>query len=171
MAVSIAVYVDWDGMPAPTRVGTLHARRGAGREAFEFEYANEALEDAVLGVTQLDLRLGLFAGRQHPAQGSGTFGMFADASPDRWGRMLMQRRLDRDQRSGLAPKSARLHESDYLLRVHDAYRVGALRFRLDDAGDFLDHRNEAAAPPFVRLRELETASLALERDEKNTSKK
>jgi serine/threonine-protein kinase HipA len=170
VAANIAVYVDWDGMPVPTRLGSLHARRAAGREAFEFEYATEALEDAVLGVTQLDPRIGLFAGRQHPPQGSDTFGMFADASPDRWGRMLMQRRLDRDKRSGLASKSARLHESDYLLGVHDAYRVGALRFRLDDAGDFLDDRHEAAAPPFVRLRELETASIALERDEKNTSR-
>ena len=171
MATTIAVYADWDGMPGPTRFGTLHARRGAGREAFEFEYENGALANPVLGVTQLDLRIGLFPGRQHPAQGSDTFGMFADASPDRWGRMLMQRRLERDKRAGVAPKSARLHESDYLLGVHDAYRVGALRFRRDDVGDFLDNRHGEAAPPFVRLRELETASLALERDRKNTSKK
>jgi serine/threonine-protein kinase HipA len=171
VAATIAVYADWDGMPGPTRFGTLHARRGAGREAFEFEYENGALADPVLGVTQLDPRIGLFPGRQHPAQGSDTFGMFADASPDRWGRMLMQRRLDRDKRAGFAATSARLYESDYLLGVHDAYRAGALRFRVDDAGDFLDNRHDAAAPPFVRLRELETASLALERDEKNTSKK
>lgn len=171
MAVTITVYADWDGMPEPTRLGTLHARRGAGREAFEFEYENGALADPVLGVTQLDPRIGLFPGRQHPAQGSDTFGMFADASPDRWGRMLMQRRLDRDKREGRIPKSARLHESDCLLGVHDAYRVGALRLRLDNAGDFLDDRHGEAAPPFVGLRELETASLALERDKKNTSKK
>ena len=89
--------------------------------------------------------------------------MFADASPDRWGRMLMQRRLERDKRAGAAQRTARLHESDYLLGVHDAYRVGGLRFRLDDTGDFLDNRHDAAAPPFVQLRELEAASLALER--------
>jgi serine/threonine-protein kinase HipA len=40
--------------------------------------------------------------------------------------------------------------------------------RLDDAGDFLDNRHGVAAPPFVQLRELEAASLALERDEDNT---
>ena len=171
MAIVIAVYADWAGMSAPIRLGYLHARRGAGREAFEFEYDAGALADPMFTTTQLDPRIALYPGRQHPAQGSETFGMFADASPDRWGRMLMQRRLERDKRAGAAPRSARLHESDYLLGVHDLYRVGALRFRLDDAGDFLDNRHDAAAPPFVQLRELEAASLALERDEKNTAKK
>ena len=61
-----------------------------------------------------------------------------------------------------------IFESDYLLGVHDAYRAGALRLRLDDVGDHLDNRHGAAAPPFVQLRELEAASLALERDEDNT---
>ncbi len=167
----IAVYADWTGLEHPIRLGYLHARCGAGREAFEFEYDVGALADPVLGTTQLDPRIALYTGRQHPAQGSETFGMFADASPDRWGRMLMQRRLERDKRAGAAPRTARFHESDYLLGVHDAYRVGGLRFRLDDSGDFLDNRHDAAAPPFVQLRELEAASLALERDEKNTAKK
>ncbi len=36
----------------------------------------------------LDPRPGLFEGRQHPPQGHETFGVFADASPDRWGRLL-----------------------------------------------------------------------------------
>ncbi len=171
MALVIAVYADWAGIEQPIRVGHLHARRGAGREAFEFEYDPGALADPGLSTTQLDPRIALFPGRQHPEQGRDTFGMFADASPDRWGRMLMQRRLEREKRAGAAPRTARLHESDYLLGVHDAYRVGGLRFRLDDAGDFLDSRHDAAAPPFVQLRELETASLAIERDEKNTAKK
>ncbi len=81
----------------------------------------------------------------------------------------MRRRLEREQRAGLVGKTVRLHESDYLLGVHDAFRVGALRFRLDDAGEFLDNRYGMAAPPFVQLRELEAASLALERDEDNTA--
>jgi serine/threonine-protein kinase HipA len=95
--------------------------------------------------------------------------VFADASPDRWGRLLMQRRLERDQRAGTAPPNARLNVSDYLLGVHDAFRVGALRFRLDDGVDFLDNRHGVAAPPFIQLRELESASLALERDVDNTA--
>jgi serine/threonine-protein kinase HipA len=168
MAV-IAVYADWDRLPTPLRLGVLHAQRGAGREIFEFAFDTTALiHPAVLNL-QLDPRLGLFEGGQHPPQGHETFGVFADASPDRWGRLLMRRRLEREQRAGQVGKAVRLHESDYLLGVHDAFRVGALRFRLDDAGDFLDNRHGVAAPPFVQLRELEAASLALERDEDNTA--
>ncbi len=169
MAVVIAVYADWDGLPAPLRLGVLHAQRGAGREVFEFEFDAAALTHRATVNLRLDPRLGLVEGRQHPPQGNETFGVFADASPDRWGRLLMQRRLEREKRAGQAPKNARLHASDYLLGVHDAFRIGALRFRLDDAGDFLDNRHGNTAPPFVQLRELEAASLALERDEDNTA--
>lgn len=168
MAITVAVYADWDGLPAPLRLGLLHARRGAGREVFEFTFDAAALVHPVVAKLHLDPRIGLFEGRQHPAQGAATFGVFADACPDRWGRLLMRRRLEREQRAGLAAKTVRLHESDYLLGVHDAFRVGALRFRVNDTGDFLDNRHGVAAPPFVQLRELEAASLALERDEDNT---
>jgi serine/threonine-protein kinase HipA len=166
----IAVYADWDGLPHPLRLGWLHALRGAGREVFEFEFDAGALAHPALASLQLDPRLGLFPGCQHPPQGHETFGVFADASPDRWGRLLMQRRLEREKRAGQVPKHTRLYESDYLLGVHDAFRAGALRFRLDDAGEFLDNRHDVAAPPFAQLRELEAASLALERDEDNTAK-
>ena len=165
----IAVYADWDGLTTPLRLGLLHARRGAGREVFEFEFDTTALAHPALARLHLAPRLGLFEGRQHPPPGDETFGVFADASPDRWGRLLMRRRLEREQRAGQVGKSVRLHESDYLLGVHDAFRVGALRFRLDDASEFLDNRHGVAAPPFVQLRELEAASLALERDEDNTA--
>jgi serine/threonine-protein kinase HipA len=82
----------------------------------------------------------------------------------------MRRRHERQQRAGKVAKTARLVESDYLLGVHDAFRVGALRFRIDPHGPYLDDRHGVAAPPFVQLRELEAASLALERDEDNTAR-
>jgi serine/threonine-protein kinase HipA len=169
VAVSIAVYADWIGLAEPLRLGQLHVRRGTGREIFEFEFDSLALAHPTITNLQIDPRLGLFEGRQHPPQGHETFGVFSDASPDRWGRLLMRRRLERAQRAGQVGKAARLYESDYLLGVHDAYRSGALRLRLNDAGDFLDNQHGTAAPPFVQLRELEAASLALEHDEDNTS--
>ena len=166
----IAVYADWDGLSRPLRLGLLHRQRGAGREVLEFEFDSAVLAHHPPRGLHLDPRLGLFPGRQHPPQGHETFGVFADASPDRWGRVLMQRRLEREKRAGQAPRTARLYESDYLLGVHDEFRAGALRFRLDDAGSFLDNRYDMAAPPFVQLRKLEAASLALEGDEDNTDK-
>ena len=169
MPATIAVYADWDGLVEPLRVGTLHARAGAGREVFEFEFAAAALAHPAMANVHLDPRLGLYEGPQHPPQGQTVFGVLADASPDRWGRLLMQRRLERAKRAGEAPNTARLFESDYLLGVHDAYRSGALRFKLDERGEFLDNHHGVAAPPFLQLRELEAASLALEHDEENVA--
>lgn len=169
MSAAIVVYADWEGLAEPRRLGVLFARRSGRGEVFEFEFDEDALADPILTVVRLDPRLGYFSGRQFPPRGRETFGIFSDSSPDRWGRVLMQRRLEREQRAGRADRSARLFESDYLLGVHDAFRVGALRYRLADGGAFLDDRHDQAAPPFVRLRELEAASLALERDQDNTS--
>lgn len=168
MPITIALYADWFGLSTPVRLGLVHANRVRGREVFEFEFDEAALDADTLTAVPLDPRLGRYEGRQYTGQGSDTFGVLADASPDRWGRLLMRRRLEREQRAGRVSADVRLFESDYLLGVHDAFRVGALRFRLDDTGKFLDDRDDVAAPPFVRLRELEAASLAVERDEDNT---
>ena len=165
----IAVYGDWDGLAEPLRLGRLYTHPTAAQEVFEYEFDDDVLNRADMAGLKLDPRLGWFAGRQYPPQGQQTFGAFSDASPDRWGRLLMRRRLERAQRAGRADPKARLDESDYLMGVHDAYRVGALRFRRDDAGPFLDDQHHTAAPPFVQLRALEAASGALERDEDNTA--
>jgi len=55
-----------------------------------------------------------------------------------------------------------LVESDYLLCVYDGHRLGGLRFRID-GGPFLDDNFELPSPPWTSLRELEHASLQLER--------
>lgn len=166
----IEVFADWSGLAEPMLMGRLCTRRTAAREVFDFEFDRTFLARPAFANLRLDPRLHLFEGRQYPPQGHETFGAFADASPNRWGRLLMRRRLERAQRAGLADRSERLYESDYLLGVHDAYRVGALRFRRGDDAAFLDDRHDVAAPPFVQLRALEAASLALERDEDNTAR-
>jgi len=164
----IAIYADWEPLPHPAKLGTLSAHVGGGKEVFEFEFDQDALSNRHMTGVSLDPQLGCYSGRQYPSRGQ-TFGMFADASPDRWGRVLMRRRLERDQRDGTEDPKRRLVESDYLLGVHDEFRVGGLRFRVKDDGDFLDNRSHVAAPPFVKLRELEAAVSALERDEDNTA--
>ncbi|UZE29892.1 type II toxin-antitoxin system HipA family toxin [Pseudomonas asplenii] len=165
----IAVYADWEGLAGPRRLGVLHVRRTRATDVFEFEHDRGALSDPELNVIPLDPRIGFFEGPQYPGPHQSRFGMFADSSPDRWGQLLMKRRLERDIREGLAPKGSKLHESDFLLGVHDRYRVGAIRYRLNDEGRFLDDREGVAAPPFVQLRALERASRALEADSGNTA--
>jgi serine/threonine-protein kinase HipA len=165
----IAVYADWATLGGPRRLGFLHARKARSSNVFEFEYDAAALSDPELNFTSLDPRLRLFEGRQFPGQHQTCFGVFADSSPDRWGQLLMKRRLERDIRDGWVPKDSKLYESDYLLGVHDLYRVGAIRYKLNDEGNFLNDRDGVAAPPFVELRALEQASRALENDPDNTS--
>ncbi|ELN2734904.1 type II toxin-antitoxin system HipA family toxin [Pluralibacter gergoviae] len=166
---TIGVYADWDGLRGPRRIGFLHGRRTRARELFEFEYDPQALNDPALNFLPLDPEIAMFTGAQYPAQPRDKFGVFADSCPDRWGRMLMKRRLERDIRAGALPPGTQLYESDYLLGVHDLYRVGALRYRLEDRGAFLDNRTDAAAPPFTELPALERASLALENDVDNSA--
>jgi len=73
----------------------------------------------------------------------------------------MQRReavLARDEKRKPRP----LREVDYLLGVHDMYRMGALRFKKNVDGDFLDNNKELAAPPIASLKELEYAAQQVE---------
>ena len=83
-----------------------------------------------------------------------------DSSPDRWGRVLMRRRESIIAK--IENRSIRtLYESDFLLGVYDLHRMGALRFKLEPNGDFLDNNENYSAPPWTSIRELEHASLEL----------
>lgn len=165
----IEVCADWEGLGGPQRLGWLHVRRKGAVEKFEYEHDPKALANPLLSQVQIDPSIYPFEGSQYPADGRDMFGVFGDSCPDRWGRLLMKRRLERDIRDGFAPKGTLLRESDYLLGVHDQYRVGALRYRINDQEAFLDDQNNVAAPPFVAIADLERASRALERDHDNTS--
>jgi serine/threonine-protein kinase HipA len=152
-ATTIAVYADWDGLSGPLRLGRLIRQQAAQQAslACEFEFDKAALGNPALAGLLLDPGLRFEAGLQSPPPGHETFGLFADAAAGIWGRRLLEQH---------AATSAG-HASDPLLGVADAFRSGALRFRLDDAGDFLGNGN-GAPPPFVQLRQLEAASRALE---------
>ncbi len=157
----IYVYAHWETLDAPEFMGTLYASPARGKEIFSFEYDKGWLSSA--HATQLDPHLQLFQGPQYPAQGHPNFGIFLDSCPDRWGRVLMKRREEQAARSeGRAIKN--LLESDFLLGVFDGHRMGALRFKLARDGNFLDDNAQMASPPWVMLRELENASLQLEKD-------
>ncbi|MBI5531588.1 MAG: HipA domain-containing protein [Deltaproteobacteria bacterium] len=157
---SVEVWADWHGLGGPTRMGVLNATPSRGKEIFSFEYDLAWLESSHALV--LDPALRLHRGPQHVAMGRDNFEVFLDSCPDRWGRVLLQRReaqVARDQKRRERP----LLELDYLLGVYDRHRSGGLRFRVGD-GPFLDDNTELASPPWTSLGELERASLHLERD-------
>ncbi|MCC6809605.1 MAG: HipA domain-containing protein [Deltaproteobacteria bacterium] len=158
---SVEVWGDWDGLGGPIRVGTLHSTSSRGKEIFLFEYDAGWLDSPKAGA--LDPALRLLRGSQYLADGRDNFGVFLDSSPDRWGRVLLLRRealLAREQKRA----ERRLAELDYLLGVYDGHRMGGLRFCFH-GGPFLDDNRELASPPWTSLREIEQASLKLERSD------
>src|SRR5580658_2987718 len=154
------VYADLDNFDQPQRMGSLRHQTSRTGDIFSFEYDTEWLQKPE--AFTLDPDLALVAGPQYPATGRANFGIFLDSSPDRWGRVLMQRRENmcarREER-----RARSLTEWDFLLGVHDETRLGALRFQDRDSGRFLDSDDDFAAPPITALRELQAASLQFER--------
>jgi serine/threonine-protein kinase HipA len=158
----IQVCAHWEGMGNPVFMGTLCATLSRGKEIFSFEYDLAWLKSS--NAQTLDPDLGLFSGPQYAPGERNNFGLFLDSCPDRWGRVLMQRR--EAQLAKMEGRDVRpLMESDYLLGVYDGHRMGALRFRLYEGGHFLDDQSPMAAPPWTKLRDLEYASLQLEYDD------
>ena len=139
----------------PVLMGVLYIDSQRGNESCSFEYAHSWLRQAFLDIL-IDPELFYYEGRQFPS-GKKMFGVFADASPDRWGRVLMNKReriaADRENR-----KPKKLHNSDYLLGVYDETRMGGIRFKADPEGAFLSNDSDSAVPPWASLRTLEEAS-------------
>ena len=158
----IHVYADWVELDGLRKVGILQAEQLRGKEVFSFSYHEEWLESGL--AVLLDPDLDLFIGPQYVRDDKPNFGLFMDSSPDRWGRVLMERREALIARNE-GRKPLPLMESDYLLGVFDLYRMGGLRFKLAEDGPFLHADLTMAAPPFTSLRTLEEASLQLEKED------
>lgn len=157
----IQVFADWQTMSKPQLMGFLSAIQIRGKEIFSFEYDKEWLRLNPDKHT-LDPDLKLYSGSQYLNDTKSNFGIFMDSSPDRWGRLLMRRREAAMARLE-DRKEQLLFETDYLLGVYDQHRMGAIRFKTDNEGNFLSDNKVMAAPPFTSLRELEQASLNLEK--------
>ena len=122
----ILVYASWIGLKEPTLLGTLFSESIRGKEIFSFEYSEGWLESKFAQVIDPDLQL--YSGPQYLNSNKNNFGIFLDSSPDRWGRVIMQRReaiIARQENRQVKT----LMESDYLLGVYDENRVGGLRFK------------------------------------------
>ncbi|MBB1602870.1 type II toxin-antitoxin system HipA family toxin [Variovorax sp. UMC13] len=167
---SYEVHLDAPEFGLRQQVGTLHRHETRTDVPPAFEYAPAWLQSA--SCFMLDPRLDLYGGEQHPPRGTTAFGIFMDSAPDRWGRVLMERReAVVAQREGR--KMRALQDLDFLLGVHDLTRSGGLRLRaapdpaLAKAGraiapnPFLDD-SAHAAPPVTDLQTLAHVSAMLE---------
>lgn len=154
MTREVGVFLDLDS--TPTRVGQAWFLQRRGTLTTSFHYDSDYLrrQDA----WAIDPNLPLFEGNHHT---SGLPGAFRDCSPDRWGRNLIRKKV---VAAALAERRTppSVGEVEFLLGVSDLTRQGALRFRADDDGPWLDAGT--SVPKLVELPRLLRASNAVARD-------
>ena len=161
--MDIFVYLDALGITdTPLLLGQLSVRNIRGKEVFSFRADTSWTQNKTL--KYLDADLMPFSGEQYVPEGKPNFGLFLDSCPDRWGRVLMQRR-ERIRAKDESREVRKLQETDYLLGVYDETRMGGLRFKTKLDGPFLDDEPTLTTPPIASLRALEQASLEYERDD------
>ena len=148
----VQVFMDAPGGPVPVGKLWAHSRQGVESATFMYDTTWLARADRFA----LEPALPLTAGPHHTPHGKALFGALGDSAPDRWGRELMRRSARRDAAGGGAPGT--LLEIDYLLRVSDFGRLGALRFADGENGTFLAPDDQAPIPPLVDLPALLNAS-------------
>lgn len=158
----IYVYAHWIGMHEPKCIGVLSAQQAKGKKAFSFEYDRDWIHSKEQLL--IDPDIGWYIGQQYPNKKE-NFGVFFDSMPDTWGRTLMKRRAA--QNAKVEGKPPILYDIDFLLGVHDECRMGALRFKLDKAGPFLDDNRHSAIPPMSSIKEVQYAAKILESDEES----
>lgn len=160
MEKKILVYENFSS-DVPQKLGALFVNELRGTEHYSFQYDDNWLTQTIFRY-HLDPELSMYSGRQYPI--NQIFGIFADSSPDRWGRVLIKRREAIEAKKE-DRKPRKLNDSDYLLGVYDETRMGAIRFKENEDGPFLSDDRETAAPPWASLRTLEEASRQFEKDE------
>jgi serine/threonine-protein kinase HipA len=151
-------------MVSPRCLGSLSAQQIRGRKAYSFAYHPEWIDsqEQIL----LDPDISWFRGQQYPG-GKDNFGVFLDSMPDTWGRTLMKKRAAIAARENGRPAPV-LHDIDFLLGVHDLCRMGAIRFKREPEGAFLDNDPISPAPPWTSIRELQYSAEVLESDADST---
>lgn len=142
----------------PTHVGWLFKDAGRRGEVIRFEYAQPWLRDS--RAFAIEPLLPLNEGPFHAGDVSQPPGVFQDCSPDRWGKLLMDRREAIEAREQARPRRA-LRPWDHLAGIDDGTRMGALRLRDPDSGVYAASL-QTSAPPLTSLRELEAAARLVE---------
>ncbi|AHW60625.1 serine/threonine-protein kinase HipA [Draconibacterium orientale] len=163
----IYVYAHWKGLSDPQLIGILSAHAAKGRKAFSFEYTAAWLKSAEYRLLDPDIQF--YGGPQFP-NNKENFGLFLDSMPDTWGRTLMKRRAAQEA-AEKGERAKTLYEVDYLLGVLDESRMGALRFKTDPNGPFLDNNEQSPTPPWSSVAELQEAASNIENETNNDAVK
>ena len=159
---SIFVYGDFDWLETPQLIGELSYDSVRGNETYGFSYDKDWL--AKYGDICLSEDLQNFPGVQYTRPERDIFACFSDALPDRWGRILLNRR---EQIAASEEKRAvrRLSSFDYLTGIDDFSRMGGFRFAESQGGKFINCEEFFRVPPLTKVRELMRAAHEIELSE------
>ena len=162
----VTVYADFDFLESPQEIGTLGYERVRGKDHFIFEYSHEWLK--MHGGIVLSGDLMNVPSLQHPRGTDNVFGFVKDSFPDRWGRLLLDRRERLTaQTEGRAVRA--LTNYDYLIGIEDFTRMGGIRYMNEESNDYMNASAQYCVPPIESLRALCDAcheiELAEERNE------
>lgn len=162
----ITVYADFVFLATPQEIGILGYEHVRGKDHFVFEYSREWLKKH--GGILLSGDLLNVPSLQHPRGNDSVFGFVKDSFPDRWGRLLLDRRERLIAQSEGRPKRM-LTNYDYLIGIEDFTRMGGIRYKSEDSEEYINASEKYLVPPIESLRALCDAcheiELAEERNE------
>ncbi len=161
---TLLVYADFEWMEKPLLVGVLGYESLRGSDSYSFEFDKDWLVKQ--GSLFLSADINNFPGPQYTKPEKDLFGCFSDALPDRWGRLLMNRKEQILAAEEKRPVR-RLSSFDYLTGIDDFSRMGGFRFKESKDGDFINCEKTLRVPPLTDLRALVTASLEIEKSEES----
>ena len=159
---TLFIYADFDWLDNPLLVGELGYESLRGSDSYSFNYDNNWLRQ--YGGLFLSADINNYPGQQYTQLGRDIFGCFSDALPDRWGRLLLNRReqiLAAEEKRSVR----KLSSFDYLMGIDDFSRMGGFRFKISKDGDFINCEKSLRIPPLTDIRALVLASMEIEKCE------
>ena len=147
----ITVYADFNFLASAQEIGTLGYERVRGKDHFVFEYSHEWLKQH--GGIVLSGDLMNVPSLQHPRGTDSVFGFVKDSFPDRWGRLLLDRRERLKAQAEERPVRM-LTNYDYLTGIEDFTRMGGIRYKSDDSEDYINASAKYLVPPIESLSAL-----------------
>ena len=160
---TLYVYADFDWLVAPMLVGELSYESLRSSDSYAFKFDNDWLRR--YGSLFLSADINNYPGQQYTQPGRDIFGCFSDALPDRWGRLLLNRR-EQIQAAEEQRPIRKLSSFDYLIGIDDFSRMGGFRFKTAPDDEFINCDSHLRIPPLTDLRSLVVASMEIEKSEK-----
>lgn len=158
----IYVYADFDWLKTAVLVGELGYESLRGTDSYSFCYDHNWLRQ--YSDLYLSADINNYTGLQFTQPDRDIFGCFGDALPDRWGRLLLNRREQIRAQEEKRPVR-KLSSYDYLLGIDDYSRMGGFRFKESPDGEFINCDTTLRIPPLTDIQVLVAASMEVEKSE------